>query len=109
MTRRRVVSGWLAKRGTLGRFADPPGEELAWWFLTVVVCPVPVVHVQATRKSFTRIINGLPQPPAFLPFLPKAGDAPVPVLLPTAAGTPAPAVVAPNKLLEVTVNRGLPC
>ena len=56
---------------------------------------------QAARKSFTRVVNSLPQPPAFLPFLPRPGEAPVPVLLPTLSGTPVPAVIEPNKLLEV--------
>eukprot|EP00873_Tetraselmis_striata_P029871 jgi/Tetstr1/450135/TSEL_037177.t1 len=55
---------------------------------------------QAARKSFTRIINSLPQPPTFLPFLPKPGDAPIPVLLPTPSGQPVPVVAEPNKLLE---------
>lgn len=59
------------------------------------------LRLQAARKSFTRIINSLPQPPTFLPFLPKPGDAPIPVLLPTPSGQPVPVVAEPNKLLEV--------
>mmetsp|Transcript_27835 Transcript_27835/g.78723 ORF Transcript_27835/g.78723 Transcript_27835/m.78723 type:complete len:240 (+) Transcript_27835:197-916(+) len=55
---------------------------------------------QAARKSFGRVLSSLPQPPSFLPFLPKPGEAPLPVLLPTASGNPVPALVEPNKLLE---------
>jgi len=65
-----------------------------------LLCIALLWVVQAARKSFGRVLSSLPQPPSFLPFLPKPGEAPLPVLLPTASGNPVPALVEPNKLLE---------
>mmetsp|Transcript_18897 Transcript_18897/g.45050 ORF Transcript_18897/g.45050 Transcript_18897/m.45050 type:complete len:923 (+) Transcript_18897:179-2947(+) len=60
---------------------------------------------QALRKAFTFFTSSLPRPPLFGQFLPAPETVPTPFLLPTASGTPAPALVTPQELIEAVAPK----
>jgi len=55
---------------------------------------------QALRKSFGTVFNSIPQPPFLGGLLPRPETIPGPLLIPTAAGTPAPALASPQAALD---------
>lgn len=84
----------------LSYILSPGGSSLRELIVAEAFNVSDLILRQAARKSFTSVINSIPQPPGFLPFLPKPGDAPLPFLLPTLSGRPVPVVAKPNELLE---------
>eukprot|EP00667_Euglena_gracilis_P002216 EG_transcript_2216 len=86
-------------REALQYFLSPAAKSLRDLLRNEAVTAGDLLLRQVVRRSFRRIENAL-QPPPFLRFLPNPTETPLPVLLPTHSGTPAPAFLAPRAVLE---------
>ena len=65
-----------------------------------------ILFRQASRKSFSTLINNLPRPPFISSLLPKAESLPLPILLPSVNGRrPVQALTTPSEVLEIAAPK----
>ena len=65
-----------------------------------------VLFRQASRKSFSTVINNLPRPPLIGQFLPKAESLPLPILLPSINGRqPVQTFTTPSEVLDIAAPK----